>query len=94
MHDIQRVTTRRQLTQHPKTIPGDGTLLNELAYSKKNGVKSICSANEGQVRGIRNILLVCIVLVGFSNCPTHNGEWGRQCRWLCCVFPVLALLFS
>ena len=26
---------------------------------------SICSANEGQVRGIRNILLVCIVLVGF-----------------------------
>ena len=43
---------------------------------------------------ILNILLVCIMLVGFSNCPTHNGDCGRQCRWLCCVFPVLALLFS
>jgi hypothetical protein len=67
-------------------------LVTSRSSTQKEGC--ICSANEGQVRGIRNILLVCIVLVGFSNCPTHNGEWGRQCRWLCCVFPVLALLFS
>jgi hypothetical protein len=39
MHDIQRATTRRQLTQHPKTIPGDGTLLNELAIAKRTESK-------------------------------------------------------
>jgi hypothetical protein len=39
MHDIQRVTTRRQLTQHPKTIQGNGTLLNELAIAKRTESK-------------------------------------------------------
>jgi hypothetical protein len=34
MPDIQRATTRRQLTQHPKTIPRACSSYNELAIAK------------------------------------------------------------
>ena len=54
----------------------------------------ICSANEGQVRGIRNILLVCIVLVDFlvtAPLITGSGEGSVVgcvvCfLWLLCYF--------
>ena len=39
MHDIQRATTRRQLTQHPKTIPRACSSYNELAIAKRTESK-------------------------------------------------------
>ena len=39
MHDIQRATTRRQLTQHPKTIPRACSSHNELAIAKRTESK-------------------------------------------------------
>ena len=39
MHDIQRATTRRQLTQQPRTIPRACSSYNELAIAKRTESK-------------------------------------------------------